>query len=44
MYINDFDNNESFEQIITYTIDGKEFPMAGRDEITKQLNLFFLRK
>ena len=38
MYINDFDNNESFEQIITYMIDGKEFPMAGRDEITKQLN------
>ena len=38
MYINDFDNNESFEQIITYTINGKEFPMAGRDEITKQLN------
>ncbi len=38
MYINDFDNNESFEQIITYTIDGKEFPMAGRDEITKQIN------
>ena len=38
MYINDFDNNESFEQIITYMTEGKEFPMAGRDEITKQLN------
>ena len=38
MYINDFDKNDSYEQIITYHISGKEYPMAGRDEIVKQLN------
>ena len=38
MYINDFDNNESFEQIVTYIRNGKEYPLADRDEITKQLN------
>ena len=38
MYIDDFDNNESFEQIVTYIRNGKEYPLADRDEITKQLN------
>ena len=38
MYINDFDNNNSYEQIITYTLDGKEYPMASKDELIKQLN------
>ena len=38
MYINDFDNNDSYEQIITYNVNGKEYPMASRDEIVKQLN------
>ena len=39
MYINDFDNNESFEQIVTYIRNGKEYPLADRDEITKQLSI-----
>ena len=38
MYINDFDNNNSYEQIITYNIDGKEYPLANKSELIKQLN------
>ena len=38
MYINDFDNNSKSENIITYTLNGKEYPLANKDEISKELN------
>lgn len=37
MYVKDFDNNETLEQILTHYIDGKEYPFNTRDELTKQL-------
>ena len=38
MYINDFDNNSKSENIITYMLNGKEHPLANKDELTKELN------
>ena len=38
MYINDFDNNSKSENIITYMLNGKEYPLANKDELTKELN------
>ena len=38
MYINDFDNNSKSENIITYTLNRKEYPLANKDEISKELN------
>ncbi len=38
MYINDFDNNGTVEQIITQTIDGKDVPIHLKKEITGQIN------
>ena len=37
MYVKDFDNNETIEQLLTYYIDGKEYLFHTRDELTKQL-------
>ncbi|MDH7447930.1 VCBS repeat-containing protein [Aquimarina sp. 2201CG14-23] len=39
MYINDFDNNGTVEQIITQTIDGKDIPIHLKKEITGQINV-----
>ncbi len=39
LYIKDFDNNGSVEQIVTYTIDGKEYPFLGKDQLEKALPL-----
>ncbi|WP_108805024.1 VCBS repeat-containing protein [Aquimarina sp. Aq107] len=39
MYINDFDNNGTVEQIITQTIDGKDVPIHLKKEITAQINI-----
>ncbi len=39
MYYNDFDDNGTFEQIVSYYIQGKEIPFANKDEIQKQIPL-----
>ncbi|WP_299217980.1 VCBS repeat-containing protein [uncultured Aquimarina sp.] len=39
MYINDFDNNGTVEQIVTQTIDGKDMPIHLKNEITAQINV-----
>ncbi|GAA0711486.1 VCBS repeat-containing protein [Aquimarina litoralis] len=39
MYINDFDNNGTVEQIVTQTIDGKDIPIHLKKEITGQINV-----
>jgi len=38
MYINDFDKNGTIEQLITYSNNGKEFLMASKDDLGKQLD------
>ncbi len=38
MFINDFDNNGTVEQIITQTINGKDIPIHLRNELTGQIN------
>ncbi len=42
LYINDFDDNDQIEQILTYYLGGKEIPFANYEELTKQLT--FLKK
>ena len=37
MYVKDFDNNGSTEQIMAYTIDGKEYPFLAKDELERPL-------
>jgi len=37
LYRNDFDNNGSIEQIVTYYSQGKETVFSSKDELTKQL-------
>ena len=37
LYIKDFDNNGSTEQILAYTIDGKEYPFLAKDELERAL-------
>ncbi|MDW3649012.1 MAG: VCBS repeat-containing protein [Bacteroidia bacterium] len=37
LYINDFDKNLSKDPIITYYRQGKEYPLAGFDELSTQL-------
>lgn len=39
MYAYDFDKNLTVDQIITYSKDGKEYPMATKDELSKQMPL-----
>jgi hypothetical protein len=39
LYFNDFDNNNKKEQILTYYVQGKEIPFAGKDELQKQIPL-----
>jgi hypothetical protein len=42
LYLKDFDNNGSLDQIMTYYVDGKEYPLATKDKLSSQLN--FLKK
>ena len=42
MYIDDFDYNSRLEHIITYQKKSKEYPIANKDELSKQLNYFCL--
>jgi hypothetical protein len=37
LYVKDFDNNGTFEQIVCYTIDGKEYPFLAKDELEREL-------
>ncbi len=37
MYVNDFDKNGSFEQIICYIRDNFDYPIVDRDELLSQL-------
>ncbi|MGI8950103.1 MAG: VCBS repeat-containing protein [Chitinophagaceae bacterium] len=37
LYLKDFDNNGSIDQIMCYTIDGKEYPFLAKDELERSL-------
>ncbi|WP_462254915.1 VCBS repeat-containing protein [Ferruginibacter sp.] len=37
LYVKDFDNNGTTEQIMAYTIDGKEYPFLAKDELERSL-------
>lgn len=37
LYVKDFDNNGSTEQVLAYTIDGKEYPFLAKDELERAL-------
>lgn len=37
LYVNDFDKNDSVEQILTHIVKGVEYPFNTRDEMTKQI-------
>jgi enediyne biosynthesis protein E4 len=37
LYIKDFDNNGSVEQVMAYTVDGKEYPFLAKDELERRL-------
>lgn len=39
MYYNDFDDNGSYEQIVSYYLQGKEIPFANKDELQRQIPL-----
>ncbi len=42
MWVNDFDNNGTIEQIVTRNFDGKDFPVHMKKELTNQM--VFLKK
>jgi hypothetical protein len=37
MYVNDFDDNGSYEQILSHYIEGKEYPFHTKDELVQQI-------
>jgi enediyne biosynthesis protein E4 len=37
LYLKDFDNNGSMEQIMCYTANGKEYPFLAKDELERSL-------
>ena len=37
LYIKDFDNNGTVEQVMAYTVDGKEYPFLAKDELERAL-------
>ena len=37
LYVKDFDNNGSIEQVMCYTIDGKQYPFLAKDEMEREL-------
>ena len=37
MYVKDFDKNGSVDQILAYTVDGKEYPFLAKDELERSL-------
>ena len=42
LYVGDFDNNKKVDQLLSYTIQGTEYPFLGKDEIERPMPL--LRK
>jgi len=46
LYVKDIDGNGTIDQILTYTVDGKEYTFLGKEELEKQLPIIkkkFLR-
>lgn len=39
LYVSDFDKNGQIEQLLSYTIDGKEYPFLAKDEVERPLPL-----
>jgi enediyne biosynthesis protein E4 len=37
LYVKDFDGNGSIEQVLCYTVDGKEYTFLGKDELERRL-------
>ena len=37
LYVKDFDNNGSIEQLMCYTIDGKEYTFLAKDELERRM-------
>lgn len=37
LYVKDFDNNGSIEQVMCYTIDNKQYPFLAKDELERAL-------
>ena len=37
LYVKDFDNNGSVEQVMAYTVDGNEYPFLAKDELERAL-------
>ena len=37
LYIKDFDNNGTTEQVLAYTVDGNEYPFLAKDELERSL-------
>ena len=37
MYVNDFDDNDQVEQLVTYYLNGRKIPFASHHELTSQL-------
>ena len=37
MHVKDLDGNGTTEQLVTYRLDGKWYPLASKDELTKQV-------
>jgi hypothetical protein len=37
LYLKDFDNNGMYDQILTYTVQGKEYSFLGKEQLEKQL-------
>ena len=37
MYVNDFDHNGNTEQVLCYTVDGKEYTFLAKDELERPL-------
>ena len=37
LYTNDFDKNGAIEQLMCYTIDGKEYPFLAKDELERRI-------
>jgi hypothetical protein len=37
LYVKDFDNNGIVEQVMTYTVDGQEYPFLAKDELERTL-------
>ncbi len=37
MYVSDFDRNGQTDQLVSYTLDGKEYPFLAKDEVERSL-------